>query len=303
MAAKTRPAFMSVVDAHHVTDGGPALEPGRGPLPWDQERDAHGSDVADSVGEVDDDLARHVLEECGKARKDVSMDMLRGAISRGRSLFRARVAAASVGKACAVPPSSYGQLGAIAIGGSAVASSLVADMGGGNGQGQGLARSMRTGGATPAMPHIAARGAKTPGAISPATLGEPASAGQTLDARAPLLAPTTPPPILARHMGQRASESDGDVLKPQRPSMRRGMAACGIVPQHSVEEMSYGYGFPAVMKLVPPCAAAVKKLELPDLTPEERFVTSYSSAFPGHWLDETDVLSMQLPPCKTPSRW
>jgi len=54
----------------------------------------------------------------------------------------------------------------------------------------------------------------------------------------------------------------------------------GILPSTG-KSLTFGYGHPACTKELPPCAAAVPFVEVPDLHPDERFCSTYASAFQG----------------------
>ena len=53
----------------------------------------------------------------------------------------------------------------------------------------------------------------------------------------------------------------------------------GIVPIDTSERPSFGYGIPAVLKPLPPCAIATAAVEMVDIPPEERFQTTYKESF------------------------
>jgi len=57
------------------------------------------------------------------------------------------------------------------------------------------------------------------------------------------------------------------------------VAAVGILPRASAQEQTFGYGGKAVTKDPPPCAKVIPLREAPDLTPEERFKTTYMCEF------------------------
>ena len=56
----------------------------------------------------------------------------------------------------------------------------------------------------------------------------------------------------------------------------------GILPKPTSEPPSFGYGIPAVLKPLPPCAVAATGEEAADLPPEERFQTTYREQFQAH---------------------
>ena len=66
--------------------------------------------------------------------------------------------------------------------------------------------------------------------------------------------------------------------KGRRPSGRQARLG-GIVPVALNEPPSFGYGIPAVLKPLPPCAVATAPVELVDISPEERFQTTYREQF------------------------
>ena len=68
-----------------------------------------------------------------------------------------------------------------------------------------------------------------------------------------------------------------------RPAMDTGRKHSriqgGIVPIATSEPPSFGYGIPAVLKPLPPCAVATDAVEAADLPPEERFRSTYKDQF------------------------
>ena len=66
-----------------------------------------------------------------------------------------------------------------------------------------------------------------------------------------------------------------------RPRARSGRDL-GILPKPKSEPPSFGYGIPAVLKPLPPCAVAATGEEATDLPPEERFQTTYREQFQAH---------------------
>lgn len=91
-----------------------------------------------------------------------------------------------------------------------------------------------------------------------------------------LVDPATPVAI-ERPVSKKATPSR---LSPKgrRPSGRQGRIQ-GIVPVAINEPPSFGYGIPAVLKPLPPCAVATAPVELVDISPEERFQTTYREQF------------------------
>lgn len=73
-------------------------------------------------------------------------------------------------------------------------------------------------------------------------------------------------------LADRPSQKGVSLSKPAREE-------CIIIPQAPVESQTFGYGVPAVTKEIPPCAKAMTLNEAPDLTPEERFQSTYTSTF------------------------
>mmetsp|Transcript_72800 Transcript_72800/g.115664 ORF Transcript_72800/g.115664 Transcript_72800/m.115664 type:complete len:297 (-) Transcript_72800:260-1150(-) len=74
----------------------------------------------------------------------------------------------------------------------------------------------------------------------------------------------------------------------QRPAMcndmgrkhdKLGRVQGGIVPVATSEPPSFGYGIPAVLKPLPPCAVATYAVEAADISPEERFRSTYKDQF------------------------
>ena len=51
------------------------------------------------------------------------------------------------------------------------------------------------------------------------------------------------------------------------------------MPIATSEPPSFGYGIPAVLKPLPPCAVATDAVEAVDLPPEERFLSTYKDQF------------------------
>lgn len=72
---------------------------------------------------------------------------------------------------------------------------------------------------------------------------------------------------------QRVSVGNSDVRR------KHGRIQGGIVPIATSEPPSFGYGIPAVLKPLPPCAVATDAVEAVDLPPEERFLSTYRDQF------------------------
>ena len=69
---------------------------------------------------------------------------------------------------------------------------------------------------------------------------------------------------------------------PASRSRGKSTRSLGILPKPNSEPPSFGYGIPAVLKPLPPCAVAATGEEASDLPPEERFQTTYRQQFQSH---------------------
>ncbi|CAJ1342355.1 unnamed protein product [Effrenium voratum] len=79
-----------------------------------------------------------------------------------------------------------------------------------------------------------------------------------------------------------SSRCPESVLARPRPGERKerniAVQELGILPLPKSQPPSFGYGVPAVLKPLPPCAAAAGE-EAVDIPPEERFRTTYKDKF------------------------
>eukprot|EP00933_Yihiella_yeosuensis_P025233 TRINITY_DN19585_c1_g2_i1.p1 TRINITY_DN19585_c1_g2~~TRINITY_DN19585_c1_g2_i1.p1 ORF type:complete len:292 (-),score=34.26 TRINITY_DN19585_c1_g2_i1:144-974(-) len=97
----------------------------------------------------------------------------------------------------------------------------------------------------------------------------------------------SPLPLSAR--AGRGSSGQGHRLSQPVPLTRASQSeetsthkALGILPLPFSQQPCFGYGSPAVQKSVPPAVAADPIPEAPDLTPQERFLSSYGSFYKAH---------------------
>mmetsp|Transcript_66897 Transcript_66897/g.186781 ORF Transcript_66897/g.186781 Transcript_66897/m.186781 type:complete len:245 (-) Transcript_66897:89-823(-) len=97
----------------------------------------------------------------------------------------------------------------------------------------------------------------------------------------PSLTPRSPARPRAEHSAERTPSAQNATLlpAPALPSRPRIVHEVGILPPTSAEAATFGFGFPAATKKLPPCAAAMPLREAPELPPSERFKSTYSASF------------------------
>jgi len=92
--------------------------------------------------------------------------------------------------------------------------------------------------------------------------------------RLDLTEPSPPSPMPLKTSERSATGTGG--------SKRGKSRDLGILPKPKSEPPSFGYGIPAVLKPLPPCAVVATGEEATDLPPEERFQTTYREQFQSH---------------------
>jgi len=80
-----------------------------------------------------------------------------------------------------------------------------------------------------------------------------------------------------RSLSQRQRPAVGNDMG--RKHDKLGRVQGGIVPVATSEPPSFGYGIPAVLKPLPPCAVATYAVEAADISSEERFRSTYTDQF------------------------